>query len=397
MQVESMPLITDPTAVLVYLVSIIGLIYYVRDQPWATRLFDVIPPVIWVYFLPMISTTLGITPDASELYGWVKNYLLPAALLLLLLSADMKAISKLGPKALGTMFAGTLGIVLGGVISLALFGAWLPEDAWQGMGALSGSWIGGSTNMVGIGTSIGVRDELFGVMIIVDTIVGYGWMGIVIFISAFQSRLDKWNGVTSSPVAELSDHIANSDKNKPEPLSFPSLIFMLVIGLGLGYFSLEAGKFLPDLGKVVTSFGWTVILVSVMGLGLSFTPVARLENRGASHLGNFFLYLLLATIGAKADLRAITEAPMFLVVGVVWIAVHATVLFSVGRMLKAPMFLIATSSQANIGGVVSAPIVASVYQKGMAPVGLLMGVLGNILGLYFGFLTAQLMEWVSRI
>lgn len=392
-----MAMIQDPTAILVYLISLIGLIYFVKDQSWAAKTFEIIPPVIWVYFLPMISTTLGITPEQSVLYTWVKTNMLPAALVLLLLSADVKAISKLGPKALITMLAGTVGIVLGGVISIAIFGAWLPADAWQGMGALSGSWIGGSSNMVAIGTSIGVRDELFGVMIIIDTVVGYGWMGIVIFISAFQARLDRWNRVTDSPVQELSEHMAESNNNKPVPLSYPGLIYMLVIGFGLGFVCLKAGEFLPDLGKVVTSFGWTVILVSLFGLGLSFTPIARLERQGSSHLGNLFLYVLLATIGAKADLRAITEAPMFLVVGVLWIAIHATVLFSVGRLIKAPMFLIATSSQANIGGVVSAPIVASVYQKGMAPVGLLMGVLGNILGLYFGFLTAQLMEWVSRI
>ncbi len=392
-----MSLIQDPTAVFVYLISLIGLIYYLKDQSWSKKLFDIIPPVIWVYFLPMISTTLGITPEQSVLYGWIKTYLLPAALVLLLLSADVRAIAKLGPKALGTMLGGTLGIVAGGVISLAIFGAWLPEDAWQGMGALSGSWIGGSANMVAVGTSIGVRDELFGVMIIVDTIVGYGWMGIVIFLSAFQSRLDKWNGVTDSPIGDLSEHLANSNMNKPEPLRFQALVFMVVIGMGVGFICLKAGEFLPDLGKIVTSFGWTVILVSIVGLAFSFTPLAKLEKQGASHLGNLFLYLLLATIGAKADLKAITEAPLFLAVGVVWIAVHATVLFSVGRWLKAPMFLIATSSQANIGGVVSAPIVAAVYQKGMAPVGLLMGVMGNILGLYFGFLTAQLMEWVSRL
>jgi len=228
-------------------------------------------------------------------------------------------------------------------------------------------------------------------------VVGYGWMGIVIFISAFQDRIDKWNRVTSSPVEALSGHLAKSENNKPEPLNFSALVFIMVVGLGLGFICLEAGKLLPDVGKIITSFGWTVILVSIAGLALSFTPVARLEKQGASHIGNFLLYLLLATIGSQADLRAITEAPGFLAVGVLWIGVHAFVLFSVGRILKAPMFLIATSSQANIGGVVSAPIVASVYQKGMAPVGLLMGVLGNILGLYFGFLTAQLMEWVSRL
>jgi len=392
-----MPLIQDPTAILVYLIALMGLIYYVKEQAWGQRIFSVVPPVIFVYFLPMISTTLGITPEQSVLYTWVKTYLLPAALVLLLLSADVKAISKLGLKALGTMLAGTIGIVLGGVISLALLGHWLPADAWQGMGALSGSWIGGSANMVAVGTSLGVRDELFGVMIIVDTVIGYGWMGIVIFLSAFQTRLDKWNGVSSSSMQALNDHINKPGNDKPVPLSYASLVFMVVLGLGLGYLSLKAGEFLPDLGKVVTSFGWTVIIVSLVGLGLSFTPVAKLEKHGASHLGNFFLYLLLTTIGAKADLRAISEAPVFLAVGVLWIAIHAFVLFFAGRLLKAPMFLIATSSQANIGGVVTAPIVASVYQKGMAPVGLLMGVMGNILGLYFGFLTAQLMEWVSRL
>ena len=388
--------IQDPTSILVYLIALIGLVYYAKSQTWGKRLFEIIPPVIWIYFLPMISTTLGITPEQSQLYAWIKTYFLPAALVLLLLSTDVRAIAKLGPKALGTMLAGTLGIVLGGVISLAIFGHWLPEDAWRGLGALSGSWIGGSANMVAIGTSIGVRDELFGVMIIVDTVVGYGWMGVVIFLSVFQTRLDRWNGVTDSPVNDLSDHMENSAHYQKEPLNFSGLVYMIVIGLGLGFVSLKLGEFLPDLGKVITSFGWTVILVSLFGLVLSFTPLARLEKQGASHLGNLFLYLLLATIGAKADLRAITEAPLFLLVGVVWIAIHASILFFAGRLLKAPMFLIATSSQANIGGVVSAPIVASVYQKGMAPVGLLMGVLGNVLGLYFGFLTAQLMEWVSR-
>ena len=172
---------------------------------------------------------------------------------------------------------------------------------------------------------------------------------------------------------------------------------MVFIGLGLGYFSLQAGYVLPDIGSVITSFAWTIIIVSIIGLGLSLTKLSELENAGASHVGNIFLYLLLATIGAKADLQAITQAPLFLVVGVVWILIHAVILFFGGKLLKAPMFLIATSSQANVGGVVSAPIVASVYRKSLAPVGLLMGVVGNVLGIYFGLLAAQLMSWVASL
>ncbi len=391
-----MPLLQSDSAILVYFLFLISLVYWAKDQSWSEKLFRYFPPIIWIYFLPMISTTLGITPESAELYGWVKRHLLPAALLLLLLSADIKTILKLGPKALGTMLGGTMGIVIGGVIALAIFGHWLPADAWKGLGALSGSWIGGTANMVGIGTSIGTREDMFGVMIIVDTVVGYGWMLIVIALSGFQEALDRWNGVKSTLVADLTSHVENSDRSKKEILSYQGLVWIVALGVGIGYFCLELGRILPELGDVVTAFGWTVILVSIIGLLLSLTPVARLERQGASHMGNFFLYLLVATIGAQADLHAITEEPLFLAVGVVWIFIHAVILFSTGRLLKAPMFLIATSSQANIGGVVSAPIVASVYARGMAPVGLLMGVLGNILGLYFGFLTAQLMSWVTR-
>lgn len=390
-------LISDPVGIMVYLLGLIAIIYWAQGQPRFAKVFKFLPPVIWIYFLPMFSTTLGITPPGSPLYEFVKLNLLPAALILLLLSSNIRELANLGPKALGTMLFGTLGIVVGGVVSLALFGHWLPEDAWKGMGALSGSWIGGSANMVAIGTSIGTRDDLFGIMIIVDTVVGYGWMGVVIFLSAFQERLDKWNGVDASHIDDMDARMQAVGEANRRPLTFRELSLMVFIGLGFGYLALQAGNYLPDVGSVITSFAWTIIIVSIIGLLLSLTRFSSLEYAGASHVGNIFLYLLLATIGAKADLQAITQAPMFLVAGVVWIAIHATILFFGGKLLKAPMFLIATSSQANIGGVVSAPIVASVYRKSLAPVGLLMGVVGNVIGIYFGLLTAQLMAWVAGI
>ena len=184
--------------------------------------------------------------------------------------------------------------------------------------------------------------------------------------------------------------------SKRRPIRFIDLITILSIGMIGGYYSLKIGEWLPDLGSIVTSFGWTIIIVSILGIILSLTPLSDLENAGASHIGNFFLYLLLATIGAKANLTSIIHAPVFLLVGICWIAVHAAILFMGGRLLKVPMFLIATSSQANIGGVVSAPIIATVYQKSLAPVGLLMGVLGNIIGIYFGLLTAWALSWISN-
>ena len=388
-------MIKDPNAIFVYIIFLIGVIYYLRSKPSLTKLFKYMPPVIWVYFLPMISTSIGIIPNDSVLYGWTTRHLLPPALILLLLSSNIRAMTALGPKAIGTMLFGTLGIIIGGSLSLLIFGSLLPEDAWMGLGALSGSWIGGSANMVAVGKSIGTSDDLFGNMIVIDTLVGYGWMGVVIFISGYQKAIDKWNNADTEIIKRL-DIKMNLSSNK-RATSFNDLLTIISVGLIGGYLSLKIGDWLPDIGSILTSFGWTIIIVSAIGILLSFTKLSELDNAGASHVGNIFLYILLGTIGAKANIMQVTDLPIYIIVGVVWIAFHALILFLGGRLLRAPMFLIATSSQANIGGVVSAPIVATVYNKSLAPVGLLMGVMGNVIGIYAGLLTAWILSIIGGI
>jgi len=388
-------MIKDPNAIFVYIIFLIGVIYYLRSKPSLTKLFKYMPPVIWVYFLPMISTSIGIIPNDSVLYGWTTRHLLPPALILLLLSSNIRAMTALGPKAIGTMLFGTLGIIIGGSLSLLIFGSLLPEDAWMGLGALSGSWIGGSANMVAVGKSIGTSDDLFGNMIVIDTLVGYGWMGVVIFISGHQDTIDRWNNADTSIIKKLN--IQMNTSNNKRPTSFNDLLTIVVAGLVGGYISLKIGEWLPDVGNILTSFGWTIIVVSAIGILLSFTKLSDLENAGASHVGNIFLYILLGTIGAKANIMQVTDLPIYIIVGIVWILFHAIILFIGGRLLRAPMFLIATSSQANIGGVVSAPIVATVYKKSLAPVGLLMGVMGNVIGIYAGLLTAWILSIVGGL
>ena len=388
-------MINDPNAIFVYIIFLIGIIYYLRSQPSLAKLFKYMPPVIWVYFLPMISTSIGIIPNDSVLYDWTTRHLLPTALILLLLSSNISAMASLGPKAIGTMLFGTLGIIIGGSLSLLIFGGLLPADAWMGLGALSGSWIGGSANMVAVGKSIGTSEDLFGNMIVIDTLVGYGWMGVVIFISGHQDTIDRWNNADTSIIKQLNIQMDTSENKRPT--SFNDLLTIVAVGLVGGYLSLKIGVWLPDVGSILTSFGWTIIVVSAIGILLSFTRLSDLENAGASHVGNIFLYILLGTIGAKANIMQVTDLPIYIIVGIVWILFHAIILFIGGRLLRAPMFLIATSSQANIGGVVSAPIVATVYRKSLAPVGLLMGVMGNVIGIYAGLITAWMLSIVGGL
>jgi len=385
-------LLTDPMSVFAFLAGTVAFIYWVSGLPQFQKLFEYTPQVIYVYFLPMLATTLGITPASSPAYDWLTRYLLPFALLLLMISIDMKAILKLGPVALFMVMAGTLGIIVGGPISYLIFGGFLPADAWTGFAALSGSWIGGTANMVAIAESVGTPDSAMGPIIVVDTVVGYSWMGVLLLFSGYQALFDRKTGARTEIIEDTNRRLAEIDTQR-SPIELRDAIIMIGLGMAGAVASVNIGARLPRLGDptIISSTTWAVLVVVTGGLLLSFTKLRDFERVGASQLGYTALYLLLAGIGAQADLIAVIQAPVYLVAGAVWIAIHVGFLLVAARMVKAPLFFVATGSMANIGGAATAPVVAGIYHPAMAPVGLLMAVAGYILGIYGALVCAWLL------
>ncbi len=390
-------MITAPVGILTILVVTLGLIFWLSEQKKLVKFFNILPPIIWCYFIPMIMSTFGLLPSSSPLYESMKIVLLPASLVLLLINTDLPGIIKLGPMALIMMFVGTFGILIGAPIAMLIFKPWLPADAWMGIGALSGSWIGGSANLIAVKEALGTPDNIFTPMVVVDTVVGYSWMGVMIALSAYQNIFDKWNHAKREVIDEISKRLCNSPTSCQQPIKTSDLAIMLGLAFGLGYLSVVLGNLLPEIKGVVSHFTWAIIIVTTIALILSYTTITKLETAGASRLGYLMLYLMLASVGVKGDLKAIIQAPAFILVGIVWVLIHATCLFIAARILKSPMFFIATASQANIGGTVSAPIVSAVYQPGLAPVGLLLAVLGGIIGTYLGIFCGQICRIVSLL
>ena len=389
-------LITDPMALFGFLAALVALIFWVSELPRFRKLFEVVPPVIFVYFLPMLTTTAGITPPDSPLYGWTSSYLLLFALFMLMVSVDLRSVVKLGPVALLMVAVGTLGIVVGGPVSLLIFRDMLPPDAWQGFAALSGSWIGGTANMVAIAESVGTSADAMGPVIVVDTVVGYGWMGILIAMAGLQARWDRRTRAHTHVLEETNRRLDEINRERT-PLGLRDAVMMIGLGMACAVAARFAGNALPSLGNptIISGTTWAVLMVVTGGLILSFTPVRRLETRGASDLGYTALYLLLAGIGARADLKAVLDAPVYLLAGAVWIAIHVGILLLAARLVRAPFFFVATGSMANIGGAASAPVVAGVYHRAMAPIGLLMAVAGYVLGIYGALLCAYLLGSVK--
>lgn len=394
------PLISDPAGVLAVLFAVLGVIFWLTQHPVVGRLFKVVPALVFCYFVPTTLTTLGVIPDSSPLYSWVKQYVLPASLLLLILSLDLPGIIRLGPKAGIMLLAGTFGVVIGGPLSLLICESMLPPDAWKGMAALAGSWIGGGANFVAIGDIAGASDTMLATMVIPDVFVASIWMGVLLYFAGIQHRIDRWTGANTQAIRDLERSLSDFQERVNRVATLPDLIIIVAFGFVGSWLSYKAGAALPEItagrfGTIISHSTWKYILITSVGVLLSFTRVRNLEGAGASKIGSVMIYLLVTCIGASADFTRIAEQPAYLLMGFIWIAIHIVVLLGVGWLIKAPIFFIAVGSQSNIGGAASAPVVAAAYHPALAPVGALLAVAGYVLGTYAGLVCMQLLKWVA--
>ena len=371
-----------------------------EKRPSFAKLYHYLPGAFWCYFLPMALATLGILPEESPIYSFLTTYVLSGCLILLLLSINLPSILRLGPTALGAMVVGALGIAVGAVAAYAIFARWLPPETWKGVGALSASWIGGSANMLAVKEGLQTPDNVFAPMVIVDTVITYSWMGLLVALSVFQDRWDAWVGADKSTledvVKRLDLGVVEDEHHVASAGASPVHALWLIGGsLVIGALCLKLGNILPVVGDVLNPSGWAFLLVTLIGILLSLTPAAKLEKYGASRWGYLCLYLLLAAMGSKARLQYIFKAPLLIVMAYIWVLIHAVILAIYGYLRRVPMFFLATSSQANIGGTASTPIVAGVYQPRLASLGLLLAIAGNVIGTYCGYLIAQACHWAQ--
>lgn len=387
-------MITHPVLLVAVLAGIEALVLWMSRHERTGRYFDFLPAVFWIYFLPMLAATFGLIAPKSPVYGLITTWLLPASLVLLLLPVDLKAILKLGPTALAMFFIGAAGIIGGAVLSFALFKPLVGDQFWSGFGALSGSWTGGSANMIAVKEALSVPDEVFAPMVIVDTVVPYLWMGIMIASVGLQPVFDRWNRSDRRVLEHLGEQVAAHLAAKGGRRTAGGIAVALLVAAAGGGAAHLAARQLPVIPDIATTYTWTIIVVTLLGIVLSFTPVRKLEYSGASRTGYDLLYFVLTAIGAKASVANIGSALVLIAAGLLIVAVHAVVILAAARLLRAPMFLVAAASQANVGGVASAPVVAEVYHPGLASVGLLLAILGNIVGTWLGILAGQLCRMV---
>ena len=411
---------TNDTMVFGLLMLMLALVFYTSSKKtgfWS-KFYSIIPALLMCYLLPAVLNSLGlISPEISKTYDIAKNYLLPAALVLMTLSLDLKSVFNLGPKALIMFFTGTVGIVIGGPIAILLIsmvspetvGGAGPDAVWRGLSTLAGSWIGGGANQTAMYEIFKYNPEKFGAMILVDIVVAQIWMAVLLFGIGQKERIDKWLKADNTAIEELKNKVIKYEKSVSK---IPNLTdYMIMFGIaftavGIAHFGsdkistfLSGFELFSDktsaLASFTSNFFWMITIATVIGIILSFSKAKKYEGAGASKLGSVFIYILVASIGMKMDLGSIFENPGLLVVGLIWMAIHVILLIVVAKIIKAPYFFLAVGSKANVGGAASAPVVAAAFHPSLATVGVLLAVVGYAIGTFAALFCANLMEIVS--
>lgn len=402
----------DNDAVILGLLAVtLGAVFWTssRERGLWKKFYGVVPALLLCYLIPAIYNSIGlIDTSASGLYPMARDYLLPSALVLFCVAMDIGAIARLGPKAIIMFLTGTAGVMLGALVSFTamdlIHPATVAGETWRGMTTVAGSWIGGGANQAAMKEVFEVDANLFGQFIAVDVIVAYFWMAILLFLAGRAESFDRWTRADTSAIEDLKLRMAayHDEHSRVASMSDLMLIFAIGIGVtGLSHFLAEPLvawiQSLPEQWRLQdysldSRFFWIVVFATTFGVILSFTRARRLEGAGASTIGSVMLYVLIATIGMQMDLKALAERPMLLLLGVIWISVHAALMLGVAKLIRAPLFFLAVGSQANIGGAASAPVVASAFHPSLAPVGVLLAVLGYALGTYCAYITGVLLR-----
>lgn len=422
MQDKLTPFITDDTLVMGLIAACLGFVFFTQHgkHPFWKKFYGIVPPVLMCYLLPALLRSAGVISDTtSGLYHITSQYLLPAALVLMTLSMDLKAIIQLGPKALIMFLTGSLGIVIGGPIALLVV-SWIDpsltqgvgfDALWRGLSTIAGSWIGGGANQAAMFEVFQYNPEKYGGMVLVDIVVANIWLAVLLLGVGRKDQINRWLKADNSSIIALQEKVGKftqSITRVPSLHDYMALLAISFVSVGIGH---ALGGWLSQwalsfevvaqstgfLSFLSSSFFWMVVVVTLLGMLYSTTSLKNYEGAGASKIGSVFVYLLVASIGMKMDLGAALEQPGLIAIGVVWMVVHAGLMIGVAKWIKAPYFFLAVGSQANVGGAASAPIIAAEFHPALSSVGVILAVFGYAVGTAGALICAYLMEIATTL
>lgn len=387
-------MITNGFTYIAVLIFIAAMLVWLQKYT-KSKFFDYAPQIVLLYLITMIFCTLGVwdMEATKPAYSALKNNLLFAMIFLMLLRCDIRKILKLGPKMLGGFFAASVSIGLGFIITYAVLHTPLGAEAWKALGALCGSWMGGSGKMIAVQAAFDIGEADMAYALVVDSIDYSIRVMFLLWAINFAPKFNKWVKADTRVLDEVSKKLEEDAKANEAPITFINIIFLLGLGLVVSAFGQNLGATLNGVAPWLDKSTWTVLLITLAGLVGAVTPIGKMA--GAQELSNVLLYSVVALLASRASFLELTDAPLWIVAGFMILAIHCIIMIILAKIFKLDMFTCGVASLANIGGYASAPILAGAYNGALVPVGVLMALMGYVIGTGGGIIVANIMSMFS--
>lgn len=375
-------------AVLIFLAAF--LVWLQKYTKW--KFFDYVPPIVLLYLVTMIMCTLNVwdLKATKPAYSALKNNILYAMIFLMLLRCDIRKILKLGPKMLGGFFAASVSIGIGFIATYAILHGVLGAGSWKALGALCGSWMGGSGNMIAVQAALDIGEADMAYALVVDSIDYSIWVMFLLWAINLAPKFNKWVKADTTTLDEVSRKLENDAKANDGKITFVNIIFLLGVSLVISAFGQNIGTAINGVAPFLDKATWTVLLITLAGLVGAVTPIGKMA--GTSELSNVMLYSVVALLASRASFLELTDAPFWIIAGFMILAIHGIILVLLAKIFKLDMFTCGVASLANIGGSASAPILAGAYSGALVPVGVLMALMGYVIGTGGGLIVARIMS-----
>lgn len=392
-------LITSPIGVLAVL-CIVAAFFFFLAQYTDARLFNYVPPLLFIYATPVFLSNLtvaghNVIPNSSIIYSGLSQFVLPVFIVLMLIKVNVPAVVKVLGKGVLVMLMGTAGVMVGGVIAYVIVHRWLPDDSWKAVGALAGSWIGGTANMLATKEMLGASEAQLGLAVVADNIVYIVWLPLLLMSRDFADKFNKWARVPADRL-EAMDLAAGMHVEEDHTPTMQQYLFLAAVVFGVAAISnglapsiaTRIAETVPGIAGIFSETTTRILLVTTIALLLSTTSVSKLPS--ATAIGTALVYLFVAGMGARAEVSGLTDAPAFVLGAFIWIFIHGLFMLAGAWIFRVDVHSVAIASAANIGAAASAPIVAAHHRPSLVPASILLALLGYALGNYLAPLTGHL-------
>ena len=366
------------------------------------KVFDIVPPLVWIYVLNMVFCTAGMfdSEGCSAAYSGLKNNLLYAMIFVMLLRCDFRKLAKLSGRMIAIFLGCSVTLAVGFIVLYPLFVNSLGggEKSWGAVAALYASWVGGSANMAAMQDALPVDAGAYSCALALDTVCYSVWIALLLLAVKIAPR---WNKSVNADTSKLNAvaEAANAEVSKEKKAaSAGDWIFLIGISLMVSALSqgvgASANAALKSVGLGMFDKGTiTTLFVTILGLICAMTPVGKLP--AVEELSNVYLYAVVSLLASTATVTDLISAPMWVVYGALILVIHTVLMYLLSKAFKWDLCMVSTASLANIGGSASAPIVATVYDPNFAGIGVLMGVLGAAIGNFCGLGMGALLNWMT--